>query len=126
MINKQHNYKNVLKDKANHFAHQGYDLTFKFPKEELYCLTSQLRRALISVPSNIIEGYSRNNKKEFLHFMKFSYASLSEARYQMNFAVERGYVTTKECENFSFIAEEVGKMLWSSMDTLRKNIDPNH
>ncbi|MCK9401712.1 MAG: four helix bundle protein [Bacteroidales bacterium] len=126
MINKQYNYKNVLKDKANHLAHQGYDLTFKFPKEELYCLTSQLRRSLISVPSNIIEGYSRNNKKEFLHFMKFSYASLSEAKYQMNFAIERGYITNRECEFFLVTAEEVSKMLWSSMDTLRKNIDSSH
>ena len=126
MINKQYNYKNILKDKANYLAHQGYDLTFKFPKEELYCLTSQVRRALISVPSNIIEGYSRNNKKEFLHFMKFSYASLSEARYQINFAVERGYITDKESEIFITLAEEVGKMLWSSMDTLRKNIDFSH
>ena len=110
--------KNILKFKADRLAHKGYDLTYKFPREELYCLTSQVRRALISVPSNIIEGYSRNRSKIFLHFLEISYASLAEAKYQLNFSCKRGYINTDEYMDFYNDAEEVSKMLWSSIDTI--------
>lgn len=122
-MNNNDEVRHVLKNKANKLAHLGYDLTFKFPKEELYCLTSQVRRALISVPSNIIEGYSRYSKKEFLHFIKISFASLAEVKYQMSFAVERGYISEDDSKEFMMMSEEVSKMLWSSINTLHNSIN---
>ncbi|MDI6778094.1 MAG: four helix bundle protein [Patescibacteria group bacterium] len=121
------NNKNILKQKADQLAHKGYDLTFRFPKEELYGLTSQVRRALLSVPSNIVEGYSKNRSKIFLHHLEIAYASLAEAKYQMNFACRRKYITKDEYLDFYKDSEEVSKMLWSSINTICnrvKNNDP--
>jgi len=112
--------KDILKIKADKLVHLGYDLTFKFPKDELFCLTSQVRRALLSVPSNIVEGYSRNRKKVFVNHLEIAYGSLAEVKYQMNFAFRRNYITKKEYLEFYNLAEEVSKMLWASINTLTK------
>ncbi len=112
----------VLKKKADALAHKGYDLTCKFPKDELFGLTSQVRRALISVPSNLIEGYSRNKSKVFLNFLEISYASLAEAKYQMYFAYKRRYINKTEYLDFYKDSEEVSKMLWSSINTISNKL----
>ena len=112
--------KSVLKKKADKLAHLGYDLTFKFPKNELFCWTSQVRRALLSVPSNIVEGYSRNKKKVFVNHLEIAYGSLAEAKYQMNFACKRNYIPKQDYLKFYALAEEVSKMLWASINTLTK------
>lgn len=110
--------KNILKKKADALAHKGYNLTYKFPKEELYCLTSQVRRALISIPSNIIEGYSRNRSKVFLNQLEIAYGSCAEAKYQIYFAYKRNYINKEDYMDFYNNAEEVSKMLWSSINTI--------
>ena len=112
--------KSILKEKADKLAHLGYDLTSKFPKSESFCLTSQVRRALLSVPSNIIEGYSRNRKKVFIGHLEIAYGSLAEAKYQMGFACRRNYINKQEYLKFYNLAEEVSKMLWASINTLTK------
>ena len=112
------NKKNVLKEKADLLVHLGYDLTVKFPRDELFCLTLQIRRALLSVPSNMVEGYSRNKKKVFVNHLEIAYGSLAEAKYQMNFAYKRGYISKEEYFKFYNLAEEVSKMLWTSINTL--------
>jgi len=118
MNNSKYENKNILKQKAHEVAFKGYKLTDKFPKEELYGLTSQIRRALVSVPSNIIEGYSRNREKVFLNHLEIAYGSLSEAKYQIYFACEREYISKDDYRDFFNNAEEVSKMLWKSIDTL--------
>lgn len=125
MDKKNNNRKNILKLKADELAQKGYDLTFKFPKEELYCLTSQVRRALISVPSNIIEGYSRNRSKVFKNHLEIAYGSCAEVKYQIYFACKRRYITEKEYLDFFNQAEEVSKMLWSSIKTIQNKITYN-
>lgn len=115
--------KNILKQKADALAHEGYDLTHKFPKEELYGLTSQIRRALISVPSNIIEGYSRNRPGVFINHLEIAYASLAEAKYQIYFAFQRKYITKDEYLDFYNNSEAVSKMLWKSIDTMYNKIN---
>jgi len=116
------NNKNILKIKADKLINKGYDLTCKFPKEELYCLTAQVRRALISVPSNIIEGYSRNKSKIFLNHLEIAYGSCAEAKYQIYFSFKRNYISKEDYLDFYNDAEEVSKMLWSSIDTIYNKI----
>jgi len=113
----------ILKQKADKLAHKGYDLTHKFPKEELYCLTSQIRRALLSVPANIVEGYARNRTKVFLNHLETSYGSLSEVKYFMNFACKRGYIAKEEYMDFYKDSEEVSKIIWSSINTIYKKLN---
>lgn len=125
MSSEQYKVTSPLKDKADRMAHKGYDLTHKFPKEELYCLTSQVRRSLVSVSSNLIEGYSRNRSKSFLHFLEISYASLAEAKYQLNFACKRGYITVDEYMDFYKDAEEISRMLWASINTIYRKLKIN-
>lgn len=108
----------ILKQKADKVSFKGYSLTDKFPKDELYGLSSQLRRALVSVPSNIIEGYSRNRSKVFVNHLEIAYGSSAEAKYQMYFAYQRKYITKEEYLDFYDDAKEVSKMLWSSIDTI--------
>jgi len=122
-IQKTINDKNVLKRKADALAQKGYDLTYKFPKEELFCLTSQVKRALISVPSNIIEGYSRNKSKVFVNHLEIAYGSLAEAKYQMYFAYKRKYITKEDYMSFYNDAEEVSKMLWANINTIYNKIN---
>ena len=70
-----------------------YERTKSFPKEELYGLTSQIRRAAYSVPANIAEGASRESKKDYLHFLYIARGSLSEAQYFIHLAQRLGYLS---------------------------------
>src|SRR3989338_4650269 len=78
---------------ADELAHFVYDLTLLFPKDEQFALTSQLRRAVISVVANIIEGYGRYNKNEFRHFLSIALGSLSEVEYYLEFSFKRKYIS---------------------------------
>lgn len=75
-----------------------YERTRKFPKEEVYGLTSQLRRASYSVPANIVEGSSRESKKDYLHFLYIARGSLSETQYFIHLARRLGYLSFQEAE----------------------------
>ncbi len=69
-----------------------YTITSTFPKDELYALTNQMRRAAVSVPSNIAEGAARSGSKEFLHFLSIARGSLSELETQLQIAQRLGYM----------------------------------
>jgi four helix bundle protein len=76
-----------------------YERTRSFPREEIYGLTSQLRRAAYSVPANIVEGASRESKKDYLHFLYIARGSLSEAQYFIHLARRLGYLSPEEADN---------------------------
>ncbi len=75
-----------------------YQATQSFPREEIYGLTSQLRRASYSVPSNIVEGSSRESKKDYLHFLYIVRGSLSETQYFVHLSRRLGYLSVSDAE----------------------------
>jgi four helix bundle protein len=77
---------------ADDFTVAVYEKTKSFPREELYGLTSQLRRACYSVPANIVEGSSRESKREYLHFLHIARGSLSESQYFVHLAHRLKYL----------------------------------
>jgi four helix bundle protein len=81
---------------AHEFVLGVYRLTESFPKHELFCLTSQLRRAAISIPANFAEGYRKESKKDKLRFYNISIGSLEECRYYLRLAKDLGYADTSE------------------------------
>ncbi|MEI6168358.1 MAG: four helix bundle protein [bacterium] len=88
-----------------------YEASKGFPKDELYALTSQLRRAAYSVPSNIVEGSSRESKKDYLHFLHISRGSLSETHYFIHLATRLGYITEINAAPLSSAAIETHRVL---------------
>jgi four helix bundle protein len=75
-----------------------YEGTRSFPREEIYGLTSQLRRAAYSVPANIVEGSSRESKKDYLHFLYIARGSLSETQYFIHLSRRLGYLPSEEAD----------------------------
>ncbi len=75
-----------------------YERTRSFPREEVYGLTSQLRRASYSVPANIVEGASRESKRDYLHFLYIARGSLSETQYFIHLARRLRYLSDKDAE----------------------------
>ncbi len=76
----------------------GYEATRAFPREEIYGLTSQLRRASYSVPANIAEGSSRESQRDYLHFLYIARGSLSETQYFLHLARRLGYLSAPDAE----------------------------
>lgn len=83
---------------ADKLAWGVYFVTDQFPKSELFGLTSQLRRAVLSVVLDIVEGYARESRREFKHFLKISLGSLAETFYLLEFLLRRGYITGSQYE----------------------------
>ncbi len=88
-----------------------YKLTEKFPKEEAYGLTSQMRRCAVSIPSNIAEGRNRGTRKDFTQFLRISLGSAAELETQIEIAKMLSYVTDKECDEAYGLLDEVSKMV---------------
>jgi four helix bundle protein len=88
-----------------------YRLSRAFPKEELFCLTSQLRRAAISVGANIAEGNGRAHRKEYLQHLSISQGSLNEVVTLLTVSQLLGYVTRQGTETALGLADETGRML---------------
>ena len=89
-----------------------YRLTAAFPKEEIYGLTSQMRRAAVSVPSNLAEGAARRNNKEFIQFLYVALGSLSELDTQVHIARELKYIKDKEIEGVAGLIEKTSKLIF--------------
>jgi len=98
-------------DKAMELVDSIYKLTKSFPSDERFGLTSQLRRAAVSIPSNIAEGSQRNSKNEFRQFISIAYASLAEVETQCEIALRQEYISQAEMDVIFTISAELGKML---------------
>ena len=114
-------YRNlVVWQKAMELAKKVYLVTRNFPEEEIYALTSQVRRSAVSVPSNIAEGKGRGTGKEFIQFLRIALGSLYELQTQLELSMRIGYITTAQLNPIDSLALEVEKMLNSLItSTLR-------
>jgi four helix bundle protein len=97
--------------KAHSFVIKIYHATNTFPKYEILGMTSQIRRASVSVTANIVEGNARNHKKEFIQFLYLSNGSLEEVKYYLILCKDLGYISEMSYNELKADAEEVSKML---------------
>jgi four helix bundle protein len=112
--------------KALDLADLCYHLTERFPREELFGLTAQIRRCATSVPANIAEGRGRRRTKEFLQFLRISHESLKEFETHFEIARRRGYLSVQEVNRVNLKSVEIGRMIGELRRRLRhrlKSID---
>ena len=105
--------------KAMDLVDAVYTLTGDWPRSEIYGLTSQIRRAIVSVPANIAEGQGRRGKKEFLHHLSIANGSLREVETHLLIALRRDWLGSDACERLLSATAEVGRLLNGLMRSLR-------
>lgn len=121
MKEKINNFKELkVWQKAYDLALRIYKITADFPKEELYGIVSQMRRAGVSVVSNIAEGYSREGRPEYLRFLFIAYSSLSELETQILLSKDLGYIRETNFNELMKIKDEIGAMLYRLIQSLKR------
>ena len=98
-----------------------YRLTASFPREEIYGLTSQIRRAAVSIPSNIAEGYMRGSR-EYIQFLKIALGSTAEVETQLSLSRDLGFCTEDEFREIFSLNKEVLKLLISYISSLQREL----
>jgi four helix bundle protein len=106
-------------EKSHQLALAIYKATKSFPKEELYSLTSQIRRASMSIPTNIAEGCGRNTVADFARLLQIAMGSASETEYQLLLSHDLGFLSKEDYEKLNNDVTEVKRMLTSFIQTLR-------
>jgi four helix bundle protein len=113
-------YKDLIAwQKAMDLVEQIYKITRNLPKEELYGLTSQLRRAAVSIPSNIAEGHCRNGRREFIHHLSIALGSLGEVETQVILAQRLCYLD--DSSSILELTSETGRILVGLMNSLERH-----
>ena len=107
---------------ADEVAMLVYRVTAGFPKEELFGLTSQIRRAAVSVPSNIVEGCARDSEAEYLRLLNIAFGSLRELRYQLNLSKRLGFLRNEDSCLLEPKVVETEKVLNGLIRALRDNV----
>lgn len=109
-------------EKSHKLSIEIYKCTQKFPREELYGITSQLRRAAFSVPLNIVEGHASNSKKEFLSFLNIANRSLVETEYLLEICEELQFLSEPDYERLENLRSEIAVMLNAFTKSLRNKL----
>lgn len=109
-----------LKKKMDDYAFGVYSVSKSFPKDEIYGLTSQLRRSSLSVILNYIEGFARTGDKQLKNFLNISYGSLKESKYLLYFSKREGYIIEEKYDKLIKLSEEIGAMLWTTIKGLKE------
>ena len=105
-------YKDLIVWQKSMLVAKGiYALVKKLPKEEIYALSDQMRRAAVSIPSNIAEGYGRISHKEYAHFLSIAKGSASELTTQLELCVMIGYLTDEDIHESLTLLDEIERML---------------
>ncbi len=116
-----HNLKELkIWQKAIDLSVSVYKATSEFPKEEIYGLTSQIKRSAISIPSNISEGAGRNSNKEFIHFLGIANGSAYELQTQLIISNKLKLISDETLEELLKPIEEIQKMSFTFQKTLQK------
>ena len=115
----------IVWQKGMDLVEDVYRKTIGFPKEELYGLTSQLRRAAVSIPSNIAEGQGRKSTKEFLHHLSIAYGSLCEVETHCLIAHRLGYLERRDLDHLVTQSSEIGRIINGLSSKLPKQGRPN-
>ena len=101
----------IVWQKSHEMVLKIYKITKDFPKDELFVLVSQIRRAAISVPANIVEGHRRKSLKESINFYSIANASLEELRYHILLSKDLKYISENDYQRFEELMNEVSKIL---------------
>ncbi len=119
---KVNTYKDLIVwQKAMEMAIALYPIVKRLPKEETYALGDQMRRAAISIPSNIAEGFGRNSKKEYLQFLYIANGSVYELETQLLLCVQIKYLTEVEIQPVISLLSEIGKIIMTITKKLATN-----
>ena len=111
-MEKTHSFRDLIVwQKAHQFVLAIYSATKLFPKEEIFALTSQVRRAAISIAANISEGHKKKTIPNQLNFLNISEGSLEEVKYYIILSKDLQYITEKDYEQLTNTAEEVGRLI---------------
>lgn len=101
----------IVWQKSRILVRKIYLLTLKLPKEETFGITNQIRRAVISIPSNIAEGYDRGSNKEFVRFLKIAKGSAAEVETQLILCIDLGYFSLDDIQEVLALHDEIIRML---------------
>jgi four helix bundle protein len=107
-------------EEAHNLALEVYRITKNFPKEELFALTNQLRRAVVSIPSNIAEGCGRGTNKEYAQFIQIAMGSAYEVDYQLLLSKDLGYLEKVEYEKLNDRIDKIKRQLASLLKKIRE------
>lgn len=110
----------IVWQKAMDLVEEVYIASKSFPREEIYGLTSQLRRAAISIPSNVAEGQGRRTTPDFLRHLSIAYGSLREVETQILIANRLRYLALEKCQDVMNLTAEVGRLLNGLMSSLAR------
>ena len=117
------NYKELIVwQKSVELVVDVYKKAKSFPKEEIYSLTDQIKRAATSIPANIAEGWGRGNPKEFIHFLKIARGSLMELENHLIVSQKLNYLTEENFNDLSKKIDEIGKMIYKFSKSVEKKI----
>ena len=104
---------------ADQLAIAVYKCTASFPKEEMFGLTSQVRRAAVSGPSNIVEGSAKSSQADYVRFLEIAYGSVCEVEYQLSLAQRLSYLDERSASDVLAIANETGRVLNGLLRSLK-------
>jgi four helix bundle protein len=106
---------------ADQLALAIYSCTKSFPKEEMFGLTSQIRRAAVSAPSNIVEGCSKSSQADYARFLEIAYGSVCEVEYQLSVSERLGYLDSQSAKETISLSNETGRVLNGLLRSLKSD-----
>jgi len=111
---------------AHEFVLESYKCTEKFPRQEIFGLVSQFRRAVVSIVTNLVEGHGRRGKKECLFFTSISVGSLRECNYLIELSSDLKFLTPEETEKLQDLSARTGYLLNQYIEGVKKREDKNN
>ncbi len=127
MANEVFGYRKLIAyQKGKEVVKRTYQLLKKFPAEERYAMCDQLRRASVSISSNIAEGINRFSVKDKAHFVEMAYGSLMEVSSQFEMAEELGYISSEDRLSMDMLIEEEARLLSGLLNSYKPSTDSKH